>query len=113
METVAVSYNEFTEFIPFNEIIHIQGSGSYSDIYLRNDRRITISKNLKWFESQLKDAFFERVHKSYLVNLSLVRKLSRAEGGKLCLINGVNIPVSNAKRKEIIQKIHDLNRTSQ
>ncbi len=102
--------NDSIEFIPVNKIIHIQGAGSYSDVYLIDNKKITVSKNLKWFESHLPRAIFYRAHKSYLINISFVSKLYKTNGGRICLINGECIPLSRSKKKEFIEKIYDSNK---
>lgn len=101
-----LSSNDSIEFVPVNKIIHIQGAGSYSDIYLIENKKITVSKNLKWFELHLPHAIFYRAHKSHLINISFVCKLHKTNGGRICMINGASIPLSRSKKKEFIEKIY-------
>ncbi len=105
-----LSSNDSIEFIPINEIIHIQGAGSYSDIYLKDNKKITVSKNLQWFELHLPRSIFYRAHKSYLINISFVCKLYKTNGGRICMINGESIPLSRSRKKEFMEKIYDSNK---
>ncbi len=109
MKNIILSNSTSIEIISIDNILHIKGSGSYSDVFLRENRKITVSKNLKWFESQLPATHFYRAHKSFLVNLEMVRKYYKEQGGSIELISGLNIPISRTKKKEFIQKIIRLN----
>jgi two-component system LytT family response regulator len=64
-----------------NDIICIKGEGSYATLYLKNNKRITISKNLKYFEKTLPiDSFFFRSQKSWIVNLNEVQSFNLSKG---------------------------------
>ena len=51
------------------EIVHIAADGSYSDIYLSNKKKITVSKNIKEFDALLSESEFYRPHQSHLINM--------------------------------------------
>lgn len=61
-----------------------------------------LSKKLKEIEAQTDDSFF-RVHNSYLVNLHYVKEYVKNDGPYLVLSDGVSIPVSRAKKNELLQ----------
>lgn len=52
------------------DIMYLKAEGSYVSVYVRDGKRILISKSLNAIEPQL-DAYLElvRVHRSYVVNL--------------------------------------------
>ena len=64
---------EGANLIPFKEILYLKAAGGYTDIYLQNGRRITVSERLKLLEKRLPGKPFIRVHRSFLVNLYFVR----------------------------------------
>jgi hypothetical protein len=59
----------------FSEIKYIEATGDYVRIYLLNEK-ITISGTLKNVELSLPRNQFVRVHKSYLVNLDFVDRIT-------------------------------------
>lgn len=67
--------------VELNQVICVQGDGSYSIIYLMNNEKLTVSKNLKYFENALSDcSIFFRSQKSWIINLSHVKKFNANQG---------------------------------
>ncbi len=65
-----------THFVPMNDILYIEASGSYSVVYRENGSRLVVSRNLKSLLTELSDTLFCRIHNSYIVNLSKVASCS-------------------------------------
>lgn len=68
--------NGRTHFVPMNDILYIEASGSYSVVYRENSTRMVVSRNLKSLLVDLNDTLFCRIHNSYIVNLSKVTSCS-------------------------------------
>lgn len=63
------------------DIIAIEGEGAYSVVHLHNEVPLTVSKNLKYFESVLpENGRFFRSHKSWLINLDHLISYTTANG---------------------------------
>ena len=62
-------------------------------------RRLLFQKILKEFEDLLGDKGFYRIHKSYLINLSHMKKYMRGDGGYVIMSNGDSADVSKRKRE--------------
>ena len=88
------------EVISMKEISYIKSDNNYAVLVL-GDRKILISKTLKWVSEKL-DKHFIRVHNSYVINLLHVKEYIYGES-KLRLTNGEDIPVSRSKKKEVDQ----------
>jgi len=56
------------------------GQGNYSTMYLSNGRTEVVTKPLNHFEELFCSRQFFRVHRSFLVNLSSIRKYHRSKG---------------------------------
>lgn len=95
------------EILEFNEIIYCKSDNNYSEIILRNDRKIIASKTLKYFEETLPTNIFARVHKSYLVNINHIKKYFKRDGGEIMVTNNRVIPVSRNQRDEILKLIQN------
>ncbi len=66
--------------INLDDIIAIEADGSYSKIYLKGSKVITISKNLKYFENRLpKESSFFRSHRTWIVNLTYIKNLNKKD----------------------------------
>ena len=66
--------------VNLDDIIAIEADGAYSSIHLNDNSVITISKNLKYFETILpKDTSFFRSHRTWIVNLKYLEFLNKKE----------------------------------
>lgn len=85
--------------VAVEEIIAIEALESYCTIHTK-DKRHTVSKNLKHFETLLdKRPQFIRVHKSWLINKQCIHHYSRSELS-ICLVNGLVARLSKYKKAE-------------
>lgn len=92
------------EFFNIQDIVYLEAEGSYTKVYLKNKQFYTISKNLKYFDTLLKsNNIFIRIHRSYIANISMIKKLLSNDGYTVVFDNGTQLPVSNDKVKDIIK----------
>jgi two-component system LytT family response regulator len=94
--------------IKVKDIVRCESDASYCHFLLTNGSKITVSKPLKEYTGIFTDYGFFRVHKSHLVNLRLVKRFDRSEGGYVILENDEKIPVSKYKREELIEFLETL-----
>ncbi|GAA4293517.1 LytTR family DNA-binding domain-containing protein [Anaerocolumna aminovalerica] len=78
--------------LDIKELIYIESLGDNTAIYMTNEYYIS-NKPLKYWVNQLKN-FFYQTHKSYLVNLSYVKRI---EDNFAILKNNIKIPISYRK----------------
>ena len=104
---LAISTLEGIYFATLDEIIHVDADSSYTKIYLTSGDMIMSSKPLKYFEELLEDYDFVRVHQSHIINLKLIRRYVRGDGGQVIMMNGTEIEVSRRKKDDLLAKISD------
>lgn len=104
---LAISTLEGIYFVTLDEIIHIDADSSYTKIYLTSGEMIMSSKPLKYFEELLEDFDFVRVHQSHIINLKLIRRYVRGDGGQVIMTNGTEIEVSRRKKDDLLAKISE------
>jgi len=90
------------------DIIHIEGDGRYSTIYLDSGENVIVSVNLKYYQEMLEDYGFFRAHKSHLINLDRIHRFEKADGGYVVLNNNSKIPVATRKKDELIELFEKL-----
>ena len=83
------------------DILYCKADDNYTEIYLEN-KKILVSKTLKYFEEALSQFPFARIHKSYLVNVNEVVKYKRGKGGSVVVSNGKELLVSASKKKDLL-----------
>lgn len=89
-------------FVMFNDLIRVQGNGSYSVFFLSNSERITTSRRLNVYWESLENQGFLRTHQSHLVNIQHISKLQRMAGATLVMSNGDLVPVSQGFHKLVL-----------
>jgi len=83
------------------DILYCKADDNYTEIYLEN-KKILVSKTLKYFEEALSQFTFARIHKSYLVNVNEVVKYRKGKGGSVVVSNGKELLVSASKKKDLL-----------
>ncbi|NNK17802.1 MAG: response regulator transcription factor [Maribacter sp.] len=83
------------------DILYCKADDNYTEIYLEN-KKILVSKTLKYFEEALSQFPFARIHKSYLVNINEVVKYKKGKGGSVVVSNGKELLVSASKKKDLL-----------
>lgn len=83
------------------DILYCKADDNYTEIYLEN-KKILVSKTLKYFEEALSKFAFARIHKSYLVNVNEVVKYRKGKGGSVVVSNGKELLVSASKKKDFL-----------
>lgn len=101
---VLPDYDGYT-LIKVSDIIYCKADGSYTEIYLLNGKTITTSKLLKVVEELLPSQTFYRIHKSYVVNLNLIKRYNKSEGHQVLMESNTLLDVSDRNKKEFIERL--------
>ncbi len=91
--------------ISITEVNYIKGAGIYTELHLKNGKQELHDKSLELLQQLLPDGF-ERIHKSYLVNLQQAEKILVDPGSRYSLLlkTGEVLPVGRSKYKELKNK---------
>lgn len=83
------------------DILFCKADDNYTEIYLEN-KKILVSKTLKYFEEAMAAFPFARIHKSFLVNVNAIAKYKKGKGGSVVLHNGKELMVSASRKKALL-----------
>lgn len=100
-EVISLPDGQRYHLVAPEEIVRVEGKGSYSTFYLIDGRSILVSRRIRVYADQLSTSLFVRPHQSHLVNKKMVTQFNKSEGGFLELRDGSIIPVSIGQRKEV------------
>ncbi len=95
--------------IETKNIVHCQSDGGYTTFYLIDNKKITVSKNLKTFEELLSTCNFFRAHQSYLINVDYIDYYNKHDGGYITMQNGIEIPVAQRKKEQFLSILEKIN----
>ncbi len=93
-------------FFPFvKDIVRVESSNNYSTLFFTNGKKLIVSKTLKEFEDLLVNYNFFRVHNSHLINIKMISKYNKADGGSIELDNGDTIEISRRRKDDFLKLI--------
>ncbi|HMP99228.1 MAG TPA: LytTR family DNA-binding domain-containing protein [Cyclobacteriaceae bacterium] len=108
LQRIAISSQSGIEFIAIDDIILLEAAGTYTTIILNDSDKIVSSKPLGEFEALLKGVSkFFRPHRSHIINLNYVKKVSFKEGDIIIMKNGYEIQLSRYRKKDFEDIIKD------
>lgn len=100
-----VSTLEAIEFVRITDIIRCEAEGAYTNLYLREQRPILVSKVIKEFEFLLQEYGFYRVHQSHLISLKEVQKYVKSDN-YLLMRDGAKIQLARSRKEEFFKVLH-------
>jgi two-component system, LytTR family, response regulator len=90
------------EVIRMEDIVRLQGNGNFTDIYLSNGQKKMACRFLKHYAEILPYPFI-RVHKSHIINVSLVKSFHKSLGGYVILQDETEIAISPSYKEEFFK----------
>ena len=92
--------------IDLDELLFIEACGDYTNIYC-TDKKLIAHETMKSWEEKLKGLFFQKIHRSTIVNLQKINHIY----GNLAIIGNHKLPISEAYRDPLITSLMGRNLT--
>jgi two-component system, LytTR family, response regulator len=89
-------------YLELDDIVYFEAHNTMAKTYLKSGDSIYISSPLKTLEEELRNMNFYRLHKSFIINMNEISRLSRKEGLTVIMSNGGAIPISRGKKDEFM-----------
>ena len=86
--------------LKIDDIILIKSDADYVEIYTENKKLLSSDSLTEWI-MRLDTDKFARVHKSYIININKIEKIS---GNRIYLQYDKKIPIGRAYKKEFVNK---------
>lgn len=86
--------------IAISDINYLRTDNDYTEVHLDNKRHLS-AEPLKDWEGRLDPKSFARVHRSYMVN---VAKVQRVSGNRLFLQDGTEVPIGRAYKSDFTDR---------
>ncbi len=106
IEKIALPSSNGLELVKVNDIIYCQADSNYTIFHLSDGQKILVSRSLKEYDEILSPQGFFRIHQSYLIKLSYVKKYIKGEGGTAILENGKELDVSRRRKDGFLKAIN-------
>ncbi|WP_298487203.1 LytTR family DNA-binding domain-containing protein [uncultured Maribacter sp.] len=108
LRKIAVPTVEGLTLVDVLNIIRCQSDTSYTHIYLKGNKKITVAKTLKYFENLLERHNFFRIHHSHLINLLMVDKYVKGKGGYALMKEGAYVEVAVRRKEEFLRRLSNI-----
>ncbi len=102
---IALSTLEGLQFVETKLIVRCEAEGNYTNVYLLDKSKVTVSRSLIEFEKLLGDFHFSRVHNSHLINVNHIVQYHRGDGGYLLMADGATVDVSRRRKDAFLKKL--------
>jgi two-component system, LytTR family, response regulator len=106
---IAISTQIGIEMVEIDTIVRCEASGSYTTLYLIDQRRIVSSRDLKSYQELLEDYNFFRVHDSHLIAYYHIHKVLNEDGGVVLTSSNERIPISRRRKSDFQDWLKDAN----
>ena len=104
---ISVNTVDGISLIKLSEILFIESDKNYSSFHLENEV-ITSSKSIGEYEKKLETAHFFRIHRSYLVNLKMVKMFKRGKNPYLILKNDHQLEIAKNRKDAVLEAIETI-----
>lgn len=102
IEAIALPVSNGQIIVKLKDIIAIKAERSYCVIYTLETGKIIISKPLAWMDKLLTPEGFFRVHRSWLINPSHVRRFIKQQGNSLELTSQLIVSITDQSKNKLI-----------
>ena len=91
--------------LPLSDIVRLHSEGSYTEVFLKDGKKIVVSRLLKEFDELLSPSGFIRVHQSHLVNIDFIFCYAKSESN-VTMKDETVIPVSVRKKEALLNLLN-------
>ncbi|SDD28948.1 two component transcriptional regulator, LytTR family [Algoriphagus faecimaris] len=92
-------------FVEIRQIVRCESDNTYTNFFLKDGKKLLVSRTLKDVEQLLEDFGFCRVHNSHLINMDYVEEYLKGEGGQVKLSDGTHVDVSRRRKEEFLGQL--------
>lgn len=90
------------ELVSISEILYLHADNVYTTFYLEGGVKYIATKNIGFYEKELLNEPFLRIHQSFMVNINKVKRYLKADNGYVILTTGETIKVSRGKKDKLL-----------
>mgnify|MGYP000113649282 CR=1 FL=1 len=99
--TISIKVGRDLIFLDINSIVFVKAENIYTSIYTTKSISILASQTLSEMEEKLIASNFFKPHRSYLINLNLIRKYLKSDGVLFLFDYELPVPVSRNKKQDL------------
>jgi two-component system LytT family response regulator len=102
---IAISHTKGLKIVEDQSIVHLEANGNCTMLYFLDGSRYLDTRTLKIYENMLDVTKFCRVHKSHIINLSMLTDYANEDGHFAVLKGGLRIPVARNRVTDFVRML--------
>ncbi len=103
---IALPTMEGIHFEKIEGIVSLEAKGNYTNLHFITGKKLLVCRTLRDMEALLNCGNqFVRIHRSFTINLNLLRKYIKGKGGCVIMEDGSNISVSTGKKQDFLNAL--------
>lgn len=99
---------ECLHFVTVDNIIRCESDSNYTRFFLKDQKRILVSKTIKEYTELLGNSGFIRVHQSHLINMNYIDRFLKTRGGEMIMKDGSRVPVSQERKAYVLKQLNQI-----
>ncbi|PKR79859.1 DNA-binding response regulator [Brumimicrobium salinarum] len=105
---IAISHTKGVKIIEDDDLAYLEASGNCSMLYFKDGTRYLDTRTLKVYESILNTDKFYRIHKSYIINMDMIKEYVSEDGYTVILKNKIELPVARNRVSAFLKTIKEM-----
>lgn len=102
---IALQVSSDLHIVKLSTISYLKAQRQYTEIGLIDGTKWLTSKNLNEYQMLESTGSLYRVHRSYIIHLDNIKKITRKEGYYIQMVCGEELAISSEKRAELVARI--------
>ncbi|MDQ7948158.1 MAG: LytTR family DNA-binding domain-containing protein [Pedobacter sp.] len=102
---IALPVNDGYHIIDPGNVIYCRADGAYTEVVMEKEKSFLISKTLGRTQELMPEAYFERVHQSYLINLNHIKKFRKGDSPVAIMSNDEQVKVSRLNKDRLAARL--------
>ena len=104
--TITLATSEGRYFFNPEEIVRLEASSNYTNIYFTNKKKMLTAKVLKEFAQMLEPLGFLRTHRTHLVNRQYIHCI--APNGNIIMKDASVAEISRRMKREVLKELRSI-----
>lgn len=104
IRNITLPDNDGYKIVSIDDVLYLEGENNYTSVYLHNQQKVVLSKTLKEYEYLVSESGFVRIHKSSIVNLRHLRKITVDDEIQVIMDDDRVLAVSRRRAPELMEK---------
>lgn len=104
---IVLPINKGLKVVALSDILYCESDRNYTIFNFNNQSKIVVGKNLKYFEQEISEFGFLRIHESFMVNIehidSYITNTNKGTNSEIVLSDGTALSISRTRKKMILQ----------